>query len=70
MTHNQSNYRGYTVISGMTAKNNTELKNKMDEYLERLMEFINEPIVDCPRCKGYGVILDNKKPEMGDKNGG
>lgn len=40
------------------AENLTELQNQLDQYLEDLMKRINEPLRDCPECKGMGVCLD------------
>lgn len=41
------------------AENLTELQNQLDQYLEDLMKRINEPLRDCPECKGVGVCLDS-----------
>lgn len=60
MTPASSKYQGYTVIEGFEGKNKQDLQEKVDTYLEKLMEFINEPIEDCPNCHGRGVILNNK----------
>jgi hypothetical protein len=59
MTHASSNYSGYTPISGMTAANENELKEKIDDYLQRLIAMINEPLVQCKHCGGLGVEKEN-----------
>lgn len=41
------------IFRGENARN---LKANIDEYLTNLMEEINRPLVDCPHCKGEGVI--------------
>jgi hypothetical protein len=58
MTHAGDKYKGYTIIQGFEGKDQTDLKQKIDFYLENLIEFINKPLVDCPACKGLGVIKD------------
>ena len=45
------------IIKGFTGENQDDLKQKIDAYCEDLIKFINEPIVDCPHCKGRGVVL-------------
>jgi hypothetical protein len=47
---------GATVIKGLEASSHAELDSKINEYLENLIEYINEPITDCPHCKGMGVV--------------
>jgi hypothetical protein len=62
MTSAPRNYKGYTPIKGFQGKNHTDLKEKIDFYLEALMGFINKPIKDCPHCHGNGVVLDLVAP--------
>jgi hypothetical protein len=50
-------YNDYKVIDGFQGKNQEDLKNNIDDYCKQLIEFINEPLIDCPHCQGYGVIL-------------
>lgn len=54
MAHNQENYRGYTAIDELYAKNEKELKEKLDEWLNTLMNIINQPLYQCPYCNGSG----------------
>jgi hypothetical protein len=58
MTHAGREYEDYTVIKGFEGKDQTDLKQKIDFYLKNLIEFINKPLIDCPVCKGMGVIKD------------
>lgn len=51
-------YSNYPKQVGITAKNQKELEEKIDNYLEDLMKKINEPFIECECCKGLGVILD------------
>lgn len=37
----------------------SDLESKISEYLEELIAKINEPLKDCPHCKGVGVIINN-----------
>lgn len=48
---------GYTVVEGFSASNQAELAEVIDKYLQNLMVMINEPLADCPHCKGMGVIV-------------
>ncbi len=59
MTYSPKNYDRYTPIPGMEAKDEYELKEKLDKLCENTISMINEPLVDCPHCEGYGVILKN-----------
>lgn len=61
MTYSPYNYKGYTPISEIIANNEEELKEKVDKLCEDLIKMINEPLIDCPHCKGMGVILKDTK---------
>jgi flagellin-specific chaperone FliS len=61
MTHSGKKYSGYTVIQPISANSETELKEKIDTYLVKLIEYINEPLVECEYCKGLGFINEIKK---------
>lgn len=58
MTHSQSNYQGYTAIPQITANNERELQERVDEWLETLISIINMPLQECPHCKGTGLLGD------------
>lgn len=60
MTHDQEKYRGYTAIPELCANNETELKEKVDTWLEGLIETINRPLQQCPHCQGAGFVDDIK----------
>lgn len=51
-------YKGYTKTEGFEAGNYRELEEKIEKFLNNLMEAINKPFIDCPNCKGQGVIVD------------
>ena len=61
MTHAQEHYKGYSIIPEMTANNEAELKEKVDSWLEYLIDVINRPLVQCPHCNGSGYLEDFKK---------
>lgn len=67
MTNSKSKYNGYPIIEEMTAKNETELKEKVDTWLSNLIEKINEPLVECPHCNGLGVINEIKEINCNDR---
>lgn len=60
MTNEKSKYSNYTVIKGVEGLNSDDLKEKLDDYLKKLILFINTPLKDCPTCKGCGVIIPEK----------
>jgi len=60
MTSKEKSYKGYTPIAGIEGANDADLKKKLDTYLTDLMAYINEPIEECPNCKGLGVLLKEK----------
>ena len=61
MTHAQSRYSNYSIIPEMYANSEAELKEKVDTWLEGLMEIINKPLCTCPHCNGAGYIDEIKK---------
>lgn len=67
MTNSKSKYDGYPIIEEMTAKNETELKEKVDTWLSELIKKINEPLVECPHCNGLGVISEIKEINCNDR---
>lgn len=59
MTYSPENYRSYTPISEITANNEDELIKKVTNLCDDLIEMINEPVKECPCCKGRGVIIES-----------
>lgn len=43
-----------------TGESYEDMVNKMNQYLENLIQEINKPYEECPHCKGWGVILNEK----------
>lgn len=60
MTHEKSNYKGYTAIKGFKASNEWELKEMIDNFLSTLMDTIHAPIEQCSCCGGTGYMQDIK----------
>lgn len=58
MTYAPENHRGYSPIPEMCANNETELKEKVDKWLQGLIEIINKPLCQCPKCNGTGYEGD------------
>jgi hypothetical protein len=47
---------GYSVVTPFKGNNLQDLKNNIYNYLTDLIEEINQPLIDCPHCRGLGVI--------------
>jgi hypothetical protein len=63
MTHNQidkngSGYDKYTLVTPFEAENQDALKEYIDAYLNSLINAINEPVCECDKCNGNGVIFN------------
>jgi len=58
-------YSKYPTIKGFEGKDDDDLVKNIKRFLKDLMKVINEPVVDCPHCKGRGVtfteFMDNKE---------
>lgn len=61
MTHQQRGYQGYTIIKGFEADNLQDMATQIRVFLDELMERINEPLVECEHCNGFGHIINDKK---------
>lgn len=57
MTHKQTGYQDYDVISGISAPNLDALIAQVGEYLDALMAYINEPVKLCDCCNGTGAVV-------------
>ncbi len=64
MTHEQKRYDNYTVIPGISANSEKELKEKIDKYLKDVIDYINEPLVQCEHCNGLGWTNEIKKIKL------
>ena len=51
-------YQSYTPIIPFEAENKEALKLYIDNYLEHLIQIINEPVCECPNCNGSGIIFN------------
>jgi hypothetical protein len=49
-------YEKHTVVTPFKGNSLQDLKDNIDTYLTNLITEINKPLVDCPHCKGLGVI--------------
>lgn len=58
MTHAEERHKGYTPISSITGANLKDLHRKIILLCEETIKKINEPLIDCPHCKGKGVITE------------
>jgi len=51
-------YSSYPTQKSISAKNQKELEEKIDDYLEEVLNEINKPLIQCNCCNGMGVILE------------
>lgn len=52
-------YDGYTRMRVVEWEELGEnMKKNIAEYLEELMDVINEPVRECPHCSGMGVLFN------------
>lgn len=58
MTPPKENYRNYTPLAPIKGENQQDLQNNIEAYLEELINFINEPTVECECCGGVGVVFN------------
>jgi len=59
LTPNEKNNREYQnsqLAPKFEGANYEDLENNINNYLAELIEKINEPVQDCPHCKGRGVV--------------
>lgn len=61
MTNDIDKYQKYPIIPEMVANSESELKEKVNKWLEGIISEINKPLVVCPHCHGNGVIYDESK---------
>lgn len=59
MTSEEEKYKGYTPIPKMCANSEKELQAKMQEWLDYVISEINKPLIECPHCKGLGIVEPN-----------
>jgi len=52
--------KGYSEIPKFSGKNLKDLEKNIKTYLNDLMKMINNPVKECPCCKGMGVIEGEK----------
>jgi hypothetical protein len=51
-------YTDYPTQKPINGLNQKDLEEKVDLYLNELMEEINKPFIECEHCNGMGVILN------------
>lgn len=50
-------YSGYPQCPSFSGHTYKELLENIEQYLQKTITMINEPLVDCPHCKGTGVCI-------------
>lgn len=58
MTYSPKKYEGYPVIPEFRGDSWEDLREKVQDYLDKIMKGINEPLRDCPHCKGMGIFIN------------
>lgn len=56
-----SKYEQTEILEPMVGENPKDLETKLSAFLENLVKWLNEPLKDCPHCKGKGVITNDHK---------
>lgn len=51
-------YSKYPTIEPFEGKNEDDLKQNIQNFLDELISVINKPYVECKHCEGKGVVLD------------
>lgn len=59
MTPPSQNYKGYTPCVGVEGENYEDLEKNILKKCKEVLAIINEPLCDCPLCKGRGVVIEN-----------
>lgn len=63
MTDNKRKYNKYPIINGFEGDNLQDLATQIKVFLDELVERINEPLVECEHCNGYGFKLNKQQSE-------
>lgn len=50
-------YQDYPLVEPFIGNSYDDLRKNIQVFLDDLMRKINEPLIDCPHCKGLGVIF-------------
>jgi hypothetical protein len=58
MTYSPTNYKGYIPIKPFEGKNLNDLKINIESFCKEIIAKVNSRLMECPHCKGYGVIVD------------
>lgn len=54
--HSDSDYGGSKLAPEIIGENQIDLQNKIDQYLDELMQTINKKYCECPNCQGWGIV--------------
>lgn len=49
-----------TSLTELQAPNQKALSQRIQEYCQKVVDFINKPLVDCPHCQGDGVLCEER----------
>jgi hypothetical protein len=64
MTSEEENHKRYPILPSIKANSEKELIEKIDNYLERVITHINEPLVECSHCDGRGYVNVQEKFDL------
>jgi hypothetical protein len=58
ISHASEPWKNGDCVQGITASNEEELSDMVDALLAKIIQKINDPLIECPHCKATGVIVD------------
>lgn len=62
-------YQNYPVVVPFEGTSYENMMENIEKYLKNLIDEINEPMYDCPCCKGKGVVTKTQRDEYCEKVG-
>lgn len=64
MTPPSKKYEHYTPMGGVCGTDYKDLEKNILEKCEEIITIINEPLCDCPFCKGQGVVTESESNKI------
>jgi len=67
MTPPSRKYENYTPMDGISGMDYKDLEKNILEKCKEIINIINEPLCDCPFCKGRGVVTESESNKLKEK---